>query len=127
MRDDPDVRSWKPCPSGVSSSRSFFKVIEEVQIVRLCGFLVWLGLAPSRAEVFSWLVVSRVVPPTVDNLRRGMLSKAISDMCVLCGKERETTDHLFLHSEYFFLWCQVISWSGVLWCSPMSVPTMIEA
>lgn len=98
MRDEPDVRIWKPCLSGLFSSRSFFKVIEEVQIVRLCGLLVWLGLAPSKVEVFLWLFVSEVVP-MVDNFRRGMLSKAISDMCVLCGKKRETADHLFLHRK----------------------------
>lgn len=97
MRDEPDVLIWKPCPSGLFSSRSFFKVKEEVQIVRLCGLPVWLGLALSRVEVFLWLV-SEVVP-TVDNFRRGMLSKAISGMCVLCGKKRETADHLFLHRE----------------------------
>ena len=36
--------------------------------------------------------------------------------------------HLFLHSEFsFFLWCRMIGPSFVLWCSPESIPSMLEA
>lgn len=39
-----------------------------------------------------------------DNLRRkGISSKAIPDICLLCGKERETVDFLFLHCELCFI------------------------
>lgn len=50
----------------------------------------------------------------VDNLRRrGLSSEAISDLCLMCGEERETMDHLFVHRK-------LSSRSGVLWSAPSS-------
>lgn len=57
-----------------------------------------------------------------------MSLEAISDLYMLRRKTRETVNQLFLHCEFSsFLWCQVICQSGLLWCSPKSVPGMIEA
>ena len=81
-------------------------------------------LVPSSGR--AWLLAGL---PTVDNLRRGIVFiEALSDICVLCGKERETINHLFLHCEFSsFLWCHVICRSGVQWCSPESGLGMVEA
>lgn len=36
------------------------------------------------------------------------MSEAISDLCLLCGKDRETVDQLFVHCFFFFFfWCLV--------------------
>lgn len=42
----------------------------------------------------------------MDNLRkRGFVSEAISNIFVLCGKEKESINHLFLHSNTSsFIW-----------------------
>lgn len=41
--------------------------------------------------------------------------EAILDLCLLCGKERETIDHLFLYSEFsYILWCRVIDWGALV-------------
>lgn len=34
---------------------------------------------------------------TADNLRRGITSSSILDVCVVCRRERETIDLLFIH------------------------------
>lgn len=45
------------------------------------------------------------------NLRRiGMLSETILDVCLLCGKDGEIVDHIFLHCER----------GHVVWCFPVS-------
>lgn len=65
----------------------------------------------------------------VENLcRRGILLDGSSDICVLCGREREVIDCLFVHYEFArFIWCLVLDKSGVSWCMPSSVATVFEA
>lgn len=50
--------------------------------------LVRLGLAPPRVETLCCSVVSAMVS-IVDNLRRGLSSEEISDLCSLCGEGKE--------------------------------------
>lgn len=59
----------------------------------------------------------------VDDLRRrGLSSEAISDLCLMCGQERETMDHLFVHCKLSFtLWKKFSSRCGVLWSAPSSL------
>lgn len=33
------------------------------------------------------------------------MSEAISDLCLLCGKDRETVDQLFVHCFFFLFFC----------------------
>lgn len=67
--------------------------------------LVWLGPAPPRVEPSCWPTVSGKVS-TVD--RRRLVSKAISDMCLMC-KQGKSVDHLFLHCEFSnSLWCKLL-------------------
>ena len=42
--------------------------------------LVWRGLAPARVEAFCWLAAARKIA-TVDNIRRGLVSEYILDLC----------------------------------------------
>lgn len=57
-----------------------------------------------------------------------MTAEYISDVCVLYAKERESVGHQFFPFYFLrFLWCQVIGWCDVFWCSLVSVSTMIEA
>lgn len=53
-----------------------------------------------------------------DSLRRkGMSLDAILDICLFCGKEMESVDHLFLLCNFaHFLWCLFLALSGVQWC-----------
>lgn len=56
-----------------------------------------------------------------------MSSEDISNLYLLCGKENETIDHLFVHCELSLsLWCQMISWSCVQWCLLEAAQGMIK-
>ena len=60
---------------------------------------MWCGMVPPRVEFFFWLTAVAKIS-TVNNLRRrGILSEAILDICVLCGKEEESINHLFMHCD----------------------------
>lgn len=58
---------------------------------------VWKSPAPSKAVAFSWkLLLNRI--PTRENLElRNALPPEVSSLCVMCGFEAETANHLFLH------------------------------
>ena len=56
-----------------------------------------VGAGSSLVEAFSWLVIV-AKDSTVDNIRRGMASSNILDICVMYGKV-EIVNHLFLHCE----------------------------
>lgn len=66
---------------------------------------------------------------TADVLRRrGLSLGTIFKLCVLCNKDMETIDHLFLHYEFAFsLWCRFLKMSGILQCLPGSLERLFEA
>ena len=55
-RDVADCRIWKPASSGLFSSKS--RELDHVGEVGSSCSLVWMGLAPPRAEAFGWLAIS---------------------------------------------------------------------
>lgn len=94
----------------------------------LCSPLAWLGLAPHRVKAFCWAAVSGRVSTENVLRRRGLISKSISDLCSLCGKERKMIVHLFLHYEFsYFLWCQFLMKSGLVWCISKSLGDQFRA
>lgn len=65
--------------------------------VKPSSSLVWMSLAPPRVGAFCWLIVLGKVS-AANNLRQmSPTSKDISNICLLCGKERENIDQLFVH------------------------------
>lgn len=53
-----------------------------------------------------------------------MLSN-ILDVCVMCRKEGEKIDHLFIHCEVVSLiWCHFINKCGLSWCNPNAISEM---
>lgn len=62
-----------------------------------------------------------------DNLqRRGLSLEESSGLCVICDKEREDINPLFLHCA-LFLWCRFLASSSVSWCVPKSVALLVES
>ena len=46
--------------------------------------------------------------------------------CVLCRKENESINHLFLHCMFpFSLWCKVLNEFGVSWAAPCSCSDLL--
>lgn len=98
--------AWKPKPSSMVSSKSLSTELEEISVIRLTSSIVWEELDSTKDEVFYRLAVSGKVSTTDVLGRKGLSLETISELCVLCGKEMETIDHLFLHCEFAFsLWC----------------------
>lgn len=97
-----------------------YRELEEVLRVRPSNSFVWLGFPPPRVEVFCWLAVLEKVFSTKENVRRrGLSSYAISDLCVLFGKEGKTIDQLFLYCGFAYsFWCSFLGRSGVSWLCP---------
>lgn len=100
---------------------------ELVEFESLWSFLSNIFLGKDIAvEAFCWLAIASKIS-TLDNLRRrGLRREFVSDMCCLCGKERESIDHLLIHCNVssairgHFLrersveWCFLGSLSGLL-------------
>ena len=120
-RDYKESRIWKPSLSMEFSVKAFFLILEGNHLPRDPFSLVWLGLAPSRVEVFCWLVVAAKVS-TTEHLRRGLTLINISDVCVMCHKEGEIVNHLLLHCEVAVaVWSHVIRRCGLNWCCPKTM------
>lgn len=99
-RDAADIRIWNSDSAGLFSSRSFYREIDPFSVVQSPCASIWMGLVPPRVEAFCWLVVVGKIS-TADLLRRGLLSKTISDTCCMCRREVETIDLLFIHCNIF--------------------------
>ena len=94
-----DARSWFLSSSGLFTVKSFFITLS--QIPDLSPFFptkfVWNSQVPFKVKSFVWLVTHKKVN-TNDLLQLRRPYKAISlDICKLCMKYGESTDHLFLH------------------------------
>lgn len=64
----------------------------------------------------------------VNNLRRGILLEAISNLCPLCGRVRETVDNFFPHCEFFYtMWCHFLAKCIMSCYFPRSLPCLFEA
>jgi len=70
---------------------------------------VWESPAPSKVVAFSWKFLLNRIPTRVNLELRNALPPEVSSLCVLCGDEAETVNHLFLH-------CSISSrvWRGLM-------------
>ena len=103
------------------SLRSFYREIDSSSAAKSPCASVWMGLGPPRVEAFCWFVVRGKIS-TTDNLRRGLMSIDISDICCLCRREMESVNHLFLHWHIAsFIWRYLLKACGVNRSFPGSV------
>eukprot|EP00268_Persea_americana_P011494 TRINITY_DN14850_c0_g3_i1.p1 TRINITY_DN14850_c0_g3~~TRINITY_DN14850_c0_g3_i1.p1 ORF type:complete len:146 (-),score=15.87 TRINITY_DN14850_c0_g3_i1:714-1151(-) len=85
-REHKDICIWKPETDGKITAKFFYGALEQSSGSQTPIVQVLLGLKPL----------------VVDNLRRVVFdSENISNICSSCRKERETTNHLYLHSDIF--------------------------
>lgn len=55
-------------------------------------------------------------------MKRGLTLVCILDICVMCGKEEEKVDHLFLHcEEEVSVWSSFIGRCSLAWCCPKDI------
>ncbi|XP_072054910.1 uncharacterized protein [Arachis hypogaea] len=76
---------------------------------------IWKGLVPPKVELFTWFIlIGRV--NTKERLRRFGIIEGNDNLCVLCKKEVETVQHLFVTYEYSWqVWCVWIKEFGCEW------------
>lgn len=78
-------------------------------------------------EAFCGHAITRMVS-TANNLRRGLSSEVISITCLLCKKEREMVNHLFVHCEFSSLVQSCfLEKCGVHWYIPRLMESLFKA
>jgi ribonuclease HI len=100
-----DVLAWAPDRRGIFSVRSAYKLAwESNHRTSMCAAsrapdgkrvvwdTVWGCPAPPKVRVFAWRLITNSLATWENKKRRNMEA---SDICVICGIEREDTYHTF--------------------------------
>lgn len=114
---------WAPDKSGRFSTKSFTKELHKTIPPSLSDAVkgVWKCLVPYRIEVFVWIALLGKI-----NSRHKLASLGIisvnEDICPLCYKCSETSEHLLLHcAAAQQLWNWWLELWGVKWVFPSSL------
>ncbi|KAG7984487.1 hypothetical protein I3843_04G163600 [Carya illinoinensis] len=112
-----DSMAWSSAGSATISS--YYRVMSSHGSCIFPWKSNWKVKVPPKVAFFCWVAsLGKVL--TTDNLRRRGLF--IADWCVMCKKDGESVNHLFLHCEVSrFLWDEVLSWTGLHWVMPKDV------
>ncbi|WJZ91178.1 hypothetical protein VitviT2T_010276 [Vitis vinifera] len=124
----PDARLWPLSSSGLFSLKSFFLALSQSSgsPQDFPSKIVWNSQVPFKAKSFVWLVAHKKVN-TNDMLQVRRPYKALSpDICILCMKHGESTDHLFLHCSLTIgLWHRLFQLAKMDWVPPRSIYDMM--
>lgn len=86
--------------SAYSMLENIFLVEEDVGDINEGFFsLLWKSSAPSKPVAFYWSLLLDRIPTRKSLAIRHILDPGASLLCVLCGREVETSTHLFLHCD----------------------------
>ncbi|XP_016192211.1 uncharacterized protein LOC107633090 [Arachis ipaensis] len=88
---------------------------------------LWRGLVPPRVELFArFVLVGRV--NTKERLNRLGIIHHGDNICVLCKKEIEFVNHLFLGCEFTWqVWCAWLMTVDRSWAVPKTVKELFES
>jgi len=122
-----DRWDWLADEEGMFSVKSAYSILENIFLVEEglgaleeeVFSLLWKSLAPSKVVAFSWSLLLDCIP-TRDNLAlRRILDLEASLICVLCGRRRENSTHLFLHCDVSSLiWRGIFNWLEINFITP---------
>ncbi|RVX05099.1 hypothetical protein CK203_020224 [Vitis vinifera] len=124
----PDARLWPLSSSGLFSVKSFFLALSQCfgspQVFP--SKFVWNSQIPFKVQSFIWLVTHKKVN-TNDMLQVRRPYKALSpDICILCMKQGESADHIFLHCSLTIgLWHRLFQLAKMDWVPPRSILDMM--
>ncbi|KAL5539799.1 hypothetical protein UlMin_044293 [Ulmus minor] len=121
-----DARCWAT-NSGVFSCKSFFDcLLGNANSFNFEPFhFIWKSSVSHRVKVSAWLIFLGKLN-TCDRVQRKNPRMMLSpNMCVICKKDEETANHLFLHCySARFLWLKALGEVGLHWVAPASVRGM---
>ncbi|XP_020963842.1 uncharacterized protein LOC110265266 [Arachis ipaensis] len=130
--DREDTVVWKFENRGIFSTNS---VIQAIQLETLSAEIMsysftsslWKGFVPPRIELFGWFVlVGRV--NTKERLTKLGVNIMSDSMCILCTKEVESAEHLFLRCEVTWqVWCKWLRSLGRDWVIPGTTKELFES
>ena len=113
-----DRRDWIVDSSGVFSCKSAFMWMRKDNSlpVNRPAKIVWKLNISVKVKVFTWLlVVGKLSVHSTLQKRRPYHSLSPS-WCVMCKKDNETIDHLFLHCDFSLrLWSNILKDFGRDW------------
>ncbi|CAN1781841.1 Putative ribonuclease H protein At1g65750 [Linum perenne] len=96
----PAFVSWPLERSGSFSVRSLRQMMVKERFVGVQTFpstVVWSKVVPTKVQGFTWMVWHKKIA-SLDNLqKRGMI---LTNWCVLCERDAESVDHLFLRCPF---------------------------
>ncbi|XP_016170676.1 uncharacterized protein LOC107613265 [Arachis ipaensis] len=130
--DREDNMVWKFENKGVFSTSSMIQAIQSKTLpAELTSYSftssLWKGFVPLRIELFGWFVlVGRV--NTKERLTKLGVNILSDSMCVLCTKEIESTEHLFLRCEVTWqVWCKWLRALRQEWVIPGTIKELFES
>ena len=116
-----DTRSWNLETSGFFSSKSFYKFLidNSSDPAFLPASLIWKSKVPLKIKILGWLVAHGRVN-TCDLLQRRRPNVCFSPhWCVLCKKQGESVDHVFVQCEVVSqLWERLFLEASLTWEMP---------
>ncbi|XP_016199059.1 uncharacterized protein LOC107640024 [Arachis ipaensis] len=126
-----DTLVWKFDSKGIFSTKSVLQVLQSETLsdeITSYSFTssVWRGMVPPRIELFGWFVlIGRV--NTKERLSRLGVIRLNDTLCVLCKREIESVEHLFLLCEFTWqVWCRWLRTFGEVWSMPGTIRELFE-
>jgi hypothetical protein len=107
---------------GVYSSRGLYKFLFSGLVVSSVFKKLWKSRCLNKQKVFAWLLlVDRLNTRDMMDRRHWHVASGLD--CAICGREKETREHLFFNCQFASrVWNKV----GVSWVSDSSMTTMFE-
>jgi len=110
IRDDKDELIWAPAAHGAYTPKEGYPIIltaHKPTILESWWCLIWKLKAPPRTCLFMWNMIMNKTPTGSNLMKRSFHGPF---WCVICHREEETNDHLFMSCTITQqIWEQVLS------------------
>ncbi|KAL9678455.1 hypothetical protein QQ045_016299 [Rhodiola kirilowii] len=75
-----------------------------------------------------WRIYLDSLPSKIALFRKKVLTSEQDLLCVLCGEEQETSNHMLLQCDWSWkVWAGGLSWWGCSWVVPQSAKGLLES
>ena len=122
-----DSRRWKLEASGSFSCKSFRNfIINDGSVLSFApANLIWKSKVPTKIKILGWLVAHGRLNTCEMLQRRRPFCCFSPHWCVLCKRNGENANHIFLQCEVASsLWKQFYREAGVTWESPTQISAL---